>query len=103
MSWNDIDETCFACGAVTKRARGITKQSLKRLITPKWDLNELLITFILIMVIIMALLYKSETQQCRDFIKNMNTTQVDYPIGNSNYWNLTLNTNFTTNGTNINT
>jgi hypothetical protein len=70
-NWNKVDETCNSCGQVTKRVRGLTKQNLKRLITPRWDLNEVLITFMLIMVIVLAFTYKSETQLCRNWVEPM--------------------------------
>lgn len=89
--WLLEDERCSQCNAITKRVRGITKQNIKRLLTPQFNTTELLITFILIMVIVMAFLYKSETQQCRDFIKNINITKIDYQnTNNLKSWNITL-------------
>jgi len=69
--WNSVDETCPQCGKVTKRARGLTKQNLKRLITPQWNMQEVIITFMLIMVLVLAYTYQSETKQCRDWINSM--------------------------------
>lgn len=72
-NWLKVDETCPNCGQVTKRVKGLTKQNLKRLITPKWDMNEFLITAILIMVLVLAYTYKTETQTCRDWVKDFST------------------------------
>ena len=69
--WNKTDELCPNCGKVVKKARGITKQNLKRLFTPKMDMNEFLITFMLIMVIVLAFVYNSETKRCREWIDKM--------------------------------
>ena len=70
-NWNKVDERCPYCNQVTKRQRGITKQNLKRLITPRWDLNEMLILFMIIMVVVLAFAYKSETASCRDWVSDM--------------------------------
>lgn len=86
-NWNKVDETCPTCNQVTKRQRGLTKQNLKRLITPRWDLNELMITFMIIMVLVLAYSYKVETQTCRDYVKEyesnwLNMTGGSYAIEN---------------------
>lgn len=70
-NWNKVDETCPHCHQVTKRQRGLTKQNLKRLITPQWNMTELVITLMLILVIVIAFAYKSETQTTRDWLKSM--------------------------------
>jgi RNA polymerase subunit RPABC4/transcription elongation factor Spt4 len=69
--WNEVDETCPQCGAVTKRVRGITKQNLKRLLIPRFDFTEIAITFLLIMIILLAYVYQQETEMCREFIKEV--------------------------------
>jgi len=70
-NWLKEDERCPSCNQVTHRVRGVTKQNLKRLIKPKWDINEFTIMFFLVFFILIAFLYKVETQTCRDWIKNM--------------------------------
>jgi len=67
-NWERVDETCPTCNQVTKQVRGITKQNIKKLLIPKWNMTEVLITLLLIALILLALLYKNETQQCRDFL-----------------------------------
>lgn len=69
MAWEDKDELCPTCGAVTKQKKGLTKQNLKKLFSFKFTYDEFLITFMLIVIIVMAFMYKSETQQCRDWLK----------------------------------
>lgn len=70
-NWLKVDEVCTHCGQVTKRQKGITKQSLKRLITPKFTMDELIITFMIIMVLVLAFAYNAETKSCREWIKPM--------------------------------
>ena len=70
-NWLKTDELCPNCGFVTKRQKGLTKQNLKRLITPKFNWNEVLITFMLIMVVVLAFSYKNEIKQCQDWIAPM--------------------------------
>lgn len=69
--WLLEDEKCPHCNQITKKQRGITKQNLRRLLVPKWDLNELIITLLLIMFLVMGYLYGIETGQCRDWLKPM--------------------------------
>ena len=73
--WNAVDEKCPSCHQVTKRVRGISKQNLKRLVRVKGDVNEIVLTIILIMLFLISFLYKSETQQCRDWLKPMYSSQ----------------------------
>lgn len=86
--WDEVDETCPNCHQITKRVRGITKQNVKKLLKPKWDINELVITFIIIMIIIMSFLYMSETKECREFLKEIKTNQEYQEILNTNTINL---------------
>lgn len=67
-NWLKEDIRCKCCGSIIQRQKGITKQNLKRLITPRFDFNEIMITLIIVMVLIMAFAYMRETQQCRDWI-----------------------------------
>jgi hypothetical protein len=84
-NWNKVDERCYYCNQVTKRQRGITKQNLKRLITPRWDLNEIIVLFMIVMVITMAFSYKSEISACRDWISDMFVGNVTNCIENCDY------------------
>lgn len=69
--WLMTDETCPVCGQVTKKVRGITKQNLKRLIIPKWNMTEATITLLLIALIVLGLSYGSETAASRDWLDKM--------------------------------
>jgi len=66
--WERVDEVCPCCGQVTKRVRGITRQNIKRLFTPQFNLTELIITFMIIMMIVLSYAYLKETKECRDWI-----------------------------------
>ena len=70
-NWEKVDEVCPHCNQVTKRQRGITKQNMKRLFSFKITSNEVVTTIMLILVILLAYAYKTETQQCRDWIRPM--------------------------------
>jgi len=69
--WLLEDIKCEKCGQVTTKQRGITKQNLKRLITPQWNINEMIITIMIIMILVLAFAYRSETKQSREWIKEM--------------------------------
>ena len=71
--WDQVDETCSCCGQVTRRVKGITRQNLKRLIKPKFDLNELIFTLIIILVLLLAFAYKNETKSSREWISSMSS------------------------------
>lgn len=70
-NWEKVDEVCPACGQVTKQQKGWTRQNVRRLLKPKWNGTEITITIMLIFVLLMAYMYKVETQQCKDWIKPM--------------------------------
>jgi hypothetical protein len=70
-NWEKTDELCATCSQVIKRQRGITRQNIKRLLVPRWDMNEVLITFMIIMVLFLAYAYANETKQSREWLKPM--------------------------------
>jgi len=72
--WNEVDEHCPTCNAITKQQRGVSKQNMRRLITPKWDATEMLILFMIIMILVLAWAYAKETEQCRTWISDMRGT-----------------------------
>ena len=63
------DKVCEKCGQVTERQKGLTKQNLKRLFSIKFNMNEFIITFIIIMVLVSAYAYQLDTKTCRDYVK----------------------------------
>ena len=85
-NWLKEDERCPNCNQVTKRQRGITKQNLKRLchLKPQSSIEWTLIAFFLLFIII-AYFYSIETQQCRDFIKEVNKLSLQNPLYSINY------------------
>jgi hypothetical protein len=70
-NWNKVDETCLSCGQVTKKVKGMTKQNLKRLLVPKFNSTEVLITIMIIMILVLAFAYKIETKTCKDWLSSM--------------------------------
>lgn len=83
--WNETDEieTCPVCNhtKVVKRARGITRQNIGRLFHSKWTADETIITFLLIMILVMAIFYKIDIRGARDFIKDFNENPEKYCEG----------------------
>lgn len=70
-NWEKVDECCPQCGQVTKQAKGITRQNIKRLFSIKFNYTEFLITFMLIMILVLAWAYMKETKESRDWINSM--------------------------------
>jgi hypothetical protein len=97
-NWELKDKVCPNCGQVTERQRGITKQNIKRLFSIRWDLNEILIMFMIIMVLFLAWAYQKDTQTCRDYVQQSideyNRRNITYNYSNSNQLN-TLNLTIT--------
>lgn len=75
--WLLEDIKCEKCGQIISRQRGLTKQNLKRLLKPTWNVNEILITFMIIMILFLAFSYKSEVKQCQDWIGSMYSGDID--------------------------
>jgi hypothetical protein len=95
-NWLKVDKVCEHCGQVTERQRGLTKQNLKRLMTIKFNMNEVIITLIIILVLISAYAYKVETQICRDYVKQEQNSFINITpsiftrLCNNNSCNLTI-------------
>jgi hypothetical protein len=70
-NWNKTDDTCSHCGQVTTKQKGLTKQNLRRLVVPKMDLNEIVFTVLLILILLLAYSYIQETKVCKDWISPM--------------------------------
>ena len=69
--WEEEDILCPHCKQVTSQAKGITRQNIKRLLIPKFNMNELVFTIIILLMIILAVSYRNETAQSREWIKSM--------------------------------
>ena len=76
-NWLKEDKLGPVCKQVTEKQKGFTKQNIKRLFSFKFDANEIIFTAILILVILLALSYSSETKQCKDWISPMTSGDKD--------------------------
>lgn len=70
-NWNRVDKRCPTCNQVTKVERGITRQNVKRLIWSKPNINDMIILFMLVMVLLLAYRYKIETAQAMYTLNNL--------------------------------
>jgi len=71
-NWEKVDEVCPHCNQVTKQAKGITRQNMKRLVSFKGSKSsDWILTLIIILVLLMAWSYRNETAQCREWINPM--------------------------------
>ena len=70
-NWLKEDEKCPHCNQVTKKVRGITRQNIRSLLIPKFNMTEFTITLLLIVSILLGLMYRGETQQARDWLNPM--------------------------------
>ena len=70
-NWLKKDLCCEKCGQVTVKQKGLTKENLGRLFKIKFNMNELIFTFIIIMIIVLAWSYNNETKVCREWIGPM--------------------------------
>jgi hypothetical protein len=71
MAWSDIDERCPNCNNVTKPAKGLNKQNLKRLVSFKITLNDLITLGLILLVVLSAWAYNRDIAVCRDAMKNI--------------------------------
>lgn len=71
--WELCDEKCSTCQQVVKRQKGITRQNIRRLLTPKMNFTEWLITFILVMLFIVAWAYQHDIKQCTTWLNELKT------------------------------
>lgn len=106
-NWLKEDKLCPSCGQVTERARGITKQSMKRLFSFNWkNPQEWIWIAVIFGVCFIAWTYKQETAACNDFMNNQAEyctkllSNIEYGNGEGLTWNGTWNgTNEFGNGT----
>ena len=71
-NWDKLDDLCPACGALVKKQPGFTKQHLKQLLSfnLKKDWVE---TILIIGIIVLALLYRSDMAAYNDFMDHKTT------------------------------
>lgn len=75
--WNKVDELCDKCGKVSKPAVGINRQNIKRLLSFKMGLNEIVIFLLLIMLLFSVYRYYNDTNTCRSFIDSGSKVEWD--------------------------
>jgi len=101
-TWEKTDEVCSNCNQVTKRVRGITRQNIKRLFSIKFELTEMLITLMLIMLLLLAFAYMNETKTSRDWIESMTSGGINQCLMVCNNQCYALTGNITNNLENVN-
>ena len=84
-NWLKVDELCPQCGQVTKRATGITKQSIKRLFSFNWkNPQEWIWTFVMIGIVFMAWSYQADMAAYNNFMSHQ-TEYCTQILGQSQY------------------
>ena len=75
--WEKVDELCPQCGNIAKRAEGINRQNMKRLLSLKMNFNDIM-TFLLVAMLLLSIYrYMNDTAECRSFLDS----------GSQNTWN----------------
>jgi len=69
--WLKEDEKCQYCGNVTKRAKGINKQNIKRLFSPKINEREVMTLIMIFLTLLMFWAAKHDLEVCKDTANNM--------------------------------
>lgn len=83
-NWERKDERCPQCNQITKIQRGITKEHLVKFIKPKWDSKETIILLLFVVIVIMSLFYKVETQTSREWVQQMSSSDLENCKSNCN-------------------
>ena len=113
-NWNKVDEKCSHCNNITKKAIGINKQNLKRLIT-KPTLQDSIVLIMLAASLFLTWAYYNEVSQYQAIVQNpgefcamysnqisqMNNQEIDindFTINLANQVPLNLNVSFDENG-----
>ena len=89
--WVQRDELCDHCGAITKPAKGMNKQNMKRLFLSKPSAQDWIMLFIWVSALIIAFSYNTEVAECRDVVNNFDSLCIQYltsatpvdPMGNT--------------------
>jgi len=68
-NWNKKDEVCPTCSSVTKEAKGLTKQNLKKMFR-KPTPQDYIILIIIGLTILGAYTYSIEVKQYQEIIRN---------------------------------
>ena len=93
--WDAKDEICPYCGQVTKKAKGINKQNLKKLCFSKPSIQDIVIFIMLVLCLTLTWAYYNETSQYKKMYENpeefCNSYWRNVPIGNNYPSNIELN------------
>ena len=76
--WLAEDKRCEHCNQVIEVARGLNKQNLKRLIFAKPTIQDWMMFFIIIMVLLMAWRYNVETAVCHETLTHIDEICTEY-------------------------
>ena len=70
MAWGDKDKKCPYCNQITEVARGANKQNLRRLLFSKPTMQEWMVLFTIVMVLLVAWRYNVEVDACHELVDN---------------------------------
>ena len=87
MAWEDVDEHCPNCGAVTKKAIGFNRQNIRYFFWHKPTSQEWTVLFLLLCCVGLALVYVQDTKICYEFMNNQTISLNQNP---NTFYNLTL-------------
>jgi hypothetical protein len=89
--WLKEDERCIHCGNVTKQAKGLNRQNVRKLFRIP-SFNDLLMLFIIIMLLVVSWAYNRDVALCRSYIKNQQGKQLNPTVFNNpnSFTNLTI-------------
>jgi len=76
--WIQEDIKCECCGQVTKQAKGLTKQNLKRLCFSKPTPQDWVMFVLWVSALIIAFSYNTEIAECQNVITNFDTLCINY-------------------------
>lgn len=77
-NWNKVDETCPHCNSITKRAVGLNKQNLKRLLFSKPSAQDITIFILMISVLLLGWSYSAEVENYRNYIDGADEACLEY-------------------------
>jgi hypothetical protein len=87
MAWNDVDERCPTCNQVTKKAKGLNRQNLRRLLKPLPQTeSEWTILICMILIILVMFVYKEDTKTCREYAEQYEQQWLNLTGGNYNWF-----------------
>jgi len=70
LDWDAVDEHCPHCGGISKPARGINRQNMKRLFSLKMNFNDIMTILLVAMLLLSVYRYMNDTAECRTFLNS---------------------------------